>query len=98
MKINDSNSPGVSSPGIGKPPAVEESVKSRQSNLDTSSSSSPDQVQVSGLGQALRAADPNSPERAAHLEKLSADIESGRYKVDSTEIAKSIIKDALKDG
>ncbi len=96
MKINDANIAGLGSQGIAKTQEAEQGARVRQSRIGDGSSSSADKVQLSNLSETLRASDSESPERAAHLERLSADVQAGRYRVDSAELSKSIIQDSIK--
>ena len=57
----------------------------------SAANTSTDEVQLSNLSEQIRAQNSNSPERAAHLEKLSAAIDAGTYRVDSTEISRNIM-------
>jgi anti-sigma28 factor (negative regulator of flagellin synthesis) len=50
---------------------------------------------LSELAGCLRSLSPDTPERAAYLEKLSAEIEAGRYTVDARALSRKIIDDAL---
>lgn len=52
---------------------------------------------ISSLAGYLRSLSPETPERAAHLEKLSAEVQSGRYSVDAHELSRKIVDDALGD-
>ena len=94
MKINDANVAGLASPGVGKAQEAEQGARLRQGRREEGASSSTDHVQLSGLSEALRGTQSESPERAAHVERLSQEVQSGRYHVDSVEISKSIIEHA----
>ena len=54
-----------------------------------------DQGHLSDLAGCLRSLSPDTPERAAYLQKLSAEIEAGRYTVDAQALSRKIIDDAL---
>ena len=54
-----------------------------------------DRIQLSKLNESVRAFERESPERLARLEALRADVQAGRYRVDSDLLSKSIIKDAF---
>ena len=96
MKINDANVAGLGSQGIGKAQEAEHGAGVRQSRIGDGSSTSADKVQLSNLSETLRASESESPERAAHLERLSADVQAGRYHVDSAKLSKSIVQDSIK--
>ncbi len=96
MKINDANVAGLGSQGIAKTQDAEQAARVRQSKIGEQSSST-DKVQLSNLSETLRASEGESPERAAHLERLSADVQAGRYHVDSAALSKSIIQDSIKE-
>jgi flagellar biosynthesis anti-sigma factor FlgM len=57
---------------------------------------STDEVQLSNLSEQIRAEDSSSPERMAHLQKLSAAIEAGTYRVDATAVSRKIIDESTK--
>jgi len=97
MKINDANVTGLGSQGIGKTQEAEQGARSRQTRTGDGSSSPADKVQLSNLSETLRASDSGSPERAAHLERVAAAVQAGRYHVDSLTLSKSIVKDAIKE-
>jgi anti-sigma28 factor (negative regulator of flagellin synthesis) len=94
MKIHDSNVSGLGTGAVGKAAELEGARQGKR--VDQSQGQSGDSVSLSGLSAALAAAQSESPERAAYLEKLSADIEAGRYKVDSKQLARDIIGDAFQ--
>jgi anti-sigma28 factor (negative regulator of flagellin synthesis) len=52
---------------------------------------------LSDLAGRLRSLSPDTPERAAYLEKLSAEVEAGRYTVDAQALSRKIIDDALQE-
>ena len=54
-----------------------------------------DQGHLSDLAGCLRSLSTDTPERAAYLEKLSAEIEAGSYTVDARALSRKIIDDAL---
>jgi flagellar biosynthesis anti-sigma factor FlgM len=56
-----------------------------------------DRVQLSELSARLLAlADARAPERAARVEKLSADVRSGKYQVDSHDLSSRLIDEAIR--
>jgi flagellar biosynthesis anti-sigma factor FlgM len=94
MKINDANVGGTGAAqaanAVGGAAAAKAQPKAGAANTST------DEVQLSSLSEQIRAQNSNSPERAAHLEKLSAAIDAGTYRVDSTEISRNIIDESTK--
>jgi flagellar biosynthesis anti-sigma factor FlgM len=60
-------------------------------------SGGPDEVNLSGLANVLADAVTESPERAAYLEKLSAQYAAGTYQPDPQAVAKSLIGETLAD-
>jgi flagellar biosynthesis anti-sigma factor FlgM len=95
MKVNDPNLPGLSSTQVGGTPAIE-SIGERQKKVDQTTAT-PDQVSLSSLSAKIRELDADSPERAARLERLSDEIQAGRYNVDAREVSKKIVNDALNE-
>jgi anti-sigma28 factor (negative regulator of flagellin synthesis) len=97
MKVNDSNTPNLgnlNSTGIGKAAELEAAGKARDKQASTAFGPESDRVSLSNLSGTLRAALSESPDRAAQLEKLSADVATGRYNVDSGAVSKDIVNDA----
>ena len=95
MRINDPNTPGLSPSQIGGTNAAEPAGQ-KQKKVDQSTGLR-DEVSLSSLSARIRELDTESPERAAYLERLSADVQAGRYKVDALEISKKIVNDALNE-
>jgi flagellar biosynthesis anti-sigma factor FlgM len=56
-----------------------------------------DEVNLSSLANVLQDAVTESPERAAYLEKLSAEFAAGTYQADPQAVAKSLIGETLAD-
>ena len=94
MKINDANVGGTGAAqaanAVGGVAAAKAQPKVGAGNAPT------DEVQLSNLSAQIRAEDTNSPERAAQLEKLSAAIAAGTYRVDTAELSRNIIDDSTK--
>ncbi len=58
-----------------------------------------DRVQLSDLSEKLAATlGPNSPERAARLERLAAEVQAGRYRVDPMAVSARIVDETLRGG
>src|SRR5436305_2032729 len=101
MRVNDSNPGGVSPSGAGQTGIgkTQESTRVERGAGVTSpakTGSPNDSVQLSHLGSLLQAEDSQSPERAAKVDKLRADVASGNYKLDAEDLAKNLIDDTLK--
>jgi anti-sigma28 factor (negative regulator of flagellin synthesis) len=60
-----------------------------------STSSGEDQVQISSLSSALSA---QGSQRAADVAQLAAAYQSGRYEVNSMDVSKAMVNNALKAG
>ena len=60
-----------------------------------STSGGEDQVQISSLSSALSA---QSSERASHVQQLAAAYQGGRYEVNSMDVSKAMVNNALKAG
>ena len=58
-----------------------------------------DQVQLSDLTTGLsRVLGMENPERAARLERLAAEVQSGRYRVDALAVSQRLVDEALRGG
>ena len=94
MRINDQNSSGISSSQLGRTQETESG--GRQGRPGQAGSAGGDHVRLSNLADSLRSLSSDAPERAAHLEKLSAEVKAGRYSVDATALSNKIVSDALQ--
>ncbi|MBI4909975.1 MAG: flagellar biosynthesis anti-sigma factor FlgM [Acidobacteria bacterium] len=107
MRINDANPLGPGGAGgiggTGGAGAAAGAGKAGQANKAgratdaalVGKSEDGDRFQLSGLGQALRSEDLGGPERQARVEQLRAEVKSGKYHPDASEVSKSIVQDAL---
>jgi flagellar biosynthesis anti-sigma factor FlgM len=58
-----------------------------------------DQVSLSSLSnRLLELASMDKPERAARVESVTADVRSGRYKVDAMAVSKAMVQEAVGHG
>jgi flagellar biosynthesis anti-sigma factor FlgM len=95
MKVNDPNLQGPS--GLGSTGAS----RVTRTNSQTTPTGAPvsgdgkDGVELSGLAQALRSLDVDSPERQAKVDALARTYARGNYQVDAAATAGGIIDDAL---
>jgi len=96
MKVNDPNLANLSAAQVNAARGVD-TAAAKQKTSGGGGKPGSDQVTLSTLGGHLQSLDPQSPERVAYLEKLSADVSSGRYKVDAHAVGKKIVEDALKE-
>ena len=95
MKIDDPKLTGMSPSQIGGTQAPDSaSVRGKKNDA---AATSRDQVALSELGAKLRELDSDSPERAARLEQLAAEVQAGRYRVDPMQVSDRIIEEALAD-
>src|SRR5512138_507558 len=72
-----------------------DTVSVRQKKSDGGRENSRDEVALSDLGAKLRELHSDSPERAARLDQLAAEVASGRYGVDPMQVSDKLIEDAL---
>jgi len=94
MRTNDPNLTGISSLPPGRTPAAE--AVSRQGPAGAPSGpAGEDQVHLSDLAGCLRSLSADTPERVARLERLSAEVEAGRYTVGAQALSRKIVDDAL---
>ncbi len=99
MKVNDPNLSPLSSPSTAGTQQTQRSTPvggNANGPSSTSSSSSADDVNLSGLVRSLRSLSVDSPERQSKVEQLSSSIANGTYKVDPEATAGAIIDDATK--
>ena len=97
MKINDPNLSGASSTAAN--PAEQAAGAERGNRSPGSQSVGPgdaDHVELSQLGASLRELQSDSPERAARLEELAAEVAAGTYNPDPAEVAVRMVTDSLQ--
>jgi anti-sigma28 factor (negative regulator of flagellin synthesis) len=94
MKIHDANLAGPASSRVGGSEAVRDN--SRSNGASSRSGVGSDQVELSSLANAVQLA--NLPDRAAKLEQLALEVETGRYRADSLAISSKIVDEALLEG
>ena len=101
MKIGDTSPnplpPGtIGAPGVDKFQQAEQPHRSGGSGgTEATFGKSSDQVALSDLGGRLRGLSLDSPERTSRIEKLSVDVQAGRYQVDAKELSRRLISEAM---
>jgi anti-sigma28 factor (negative regulator of flagellin synthesis) len=103
MKVNDPNLSGTPPTSLGGagPDKTQETERLRRGGRtnrgDPAVGDAPDRVSLSELGGQLRSLSVDSPERAARLEKLNADVRAGRYHADPLDVSRSLIERMLAE-
>ena len=100
MRINDANQqPITNQPVRGKEPIRVESgyQKVREGSVDSGAGAT-DTFTLSSLSAAINAQTEDSPERSAKIDKLTKEVDAGRYKPDSKVVSKKLVEDALRKG
>ena len=93
--LTNQNSPGVSTPGLGSAQEIQKSG-SGVSGAGSKSRAGSDRVEFSStLGSLSRAMESYSSSRESRVQALSAQYQSGTYKVDSAAISRGLISEAL---
>lgn len=101
MRVDDPNTTRVApeaagGPGISRAQETSRPVRAGAAGTArTVPGESPDRVALSELGSRIRELAVDAPERAARLEKLSAEVGAGRYQVDALELSRRLIEQAL---
>ena len=95
MRINDQNLTGISSSQLGRTQETESG--NRHGRGAGPGAAGNDQVQLSSLAGSLQALTGETPERAAHLERLSAEVAAGRYTVDAQALSQKIVDEAIQN-
>jgi len=101
MKVNDPNLAGGSAGQIGGTGLD----RARQTELhrrdgaarDSSAKDSPDRVALSQMSARLRTLSAESPKRVALLERLSAEVATGRYRPDANAVSRSLVEETLRE-
>jgi flagellar biosynthesis anti-sigma factor FlgM len=97
VKINDSNQLAASQSSAAQTRQTEYAAgtgRTRQTN-DVSHGGSGDNVQLSSLSASIRAQNADSPERSAHVARVSAAVQGGTYTVDPVAISRGLINDSI---
>ena len=100
MRINDANQQPISNqPVRGKEPNRVESgyQKVRESGVEAGSGAT-DTLTLSSLSTSINAETQDSPERSAKIDRLTREVDAGRYKPDSKVVSKKLVEDALRKG
>ncbi|MBI1791220.1 MAG: flagellar biosynthesis anti-sigma factor FlgM [Acidobacteria bacterium] len=97
MKIYDQNPLGSTGSAHGASGA--EAVEARSGARGAAGSRvEEDRAVLSGLaGRLSQALEAESPERAARVEQLRAEVASGRYRADALGISRGIVREALSN-
>ena len=103
MRIDDPNAKGLPPGGtIQGPTQSNQTSRAARSNpyagQQETSGVAGDQIELSSLAGKLSELQTDSPERAKRLEKLALEVQSGRYQVDSAELSRRIVDDAIQSG
>jgi anti-sigma28 factor (negative regulator of flagellin synthesis) len=98
MRTDNQNPTGISSLQPGRTPESEAMNRHGPAGAPSgpAGAAGEDQVNLSDLAGCLRSLSSGTPERAAYLEKLSGEVEAGRYTVDALALSRKIIDDALQ--
>ena len=99
MRIDDTGTNTVGSPGLGRAQqATEITEKQGASQVRRSGGGVGDEVNLSALAGQLQAAAESSPEREARISALAAAYEAGNYQPDPLAIADEMIGEAESYG
>ena len=96
MKVNDPNTAGIGSAGLGQTQRLDEVAAKRQAETARTQANNEDRVQLSNLAGTLQELSAESPEREALVEQLAAEYREGRYKPDPRETSSALITETLK--
>lgn len=95
MKVNDPVLQGLTSGQVANTPGVDGTERQKRTG---GASGGSDRVSLSSLSTKLQELRSDSPERAAYLERLANDIAEGRYEVDTRDVSRKIVSEALSSG
>jgi anti-sigma28 factor (negative regulator of flagellin synthesis) len=95
IQIYNDGLAGAGASGTGRTQDVSRAATTTPSHSSGSIAGGEDQVQISSLSSSLTA---QGSQRAAHVQALAALYQSGRYEVNSTEVSKALVNNALKAG
>ncbi|MCU0245066.1 MAG: flagellar biosynthesis anti-sigma factor FlgM [Bryobacter sp.] len=98
MRVNDSNLNGIditSANNAARTQQAENQAAAKAKGAAAGAGAS-DTVQLSSLGSHLQSLDIESPERAARVEALAQQVQSGAYQPDAAQVSRSIVNELLK--
>jgi len=98
MKINDTNLTGISSSQLGATQQTGGVGRGPAGKPAPAGGGRVDQVHLSDLASQMSRLTEGSPERTNWLERLGAEVQAGRYRVDARELSRRIVDDMLKAG
>jgi anti-sigma28 factor (negative regulator of flagellin synthesis) len=96
MKVNDPNTAGITSSGLGQTQRLDEAAAKRQVETARTQGNNEDRVQLSSLAGTLQELSVDSPEREALVEQLEGEYREGRYQPDPRETSSALITETLK--
>jgi anti-sigma28 factor (negative regulator of flagellin synthesis) len=96
MRVNDPNTAGISSSGLGQTQRLDETAARRQVESARTQANHEDRVQLSSLAGTLQELSVDSPEREELVEQLAAEYREGRYRPDPRETSSALITETLK--
>jgi hypothetical protein len=98
MKVNDPNLNGLTGGTVGSTDRAGQAdgVRRGGGRHDSALDDAPDRVALSHLSTAVRTLSSDSPGHTARLEKLSAEVRSGRYHLDPQAVSRSLVEQSLK--
>ena len=98
MKVDQRYLEQAGSSRLNKAQETQATEPGQKQNKPSRSSQASDRVHVSDLsGRVLEMASTDQPGRAERVARLAADYQSGRYKVDPAEVARSMVAEAINN-
>jgi anti-sigma28 factor (negative regulator of flagellin synthesis) len=94
MKINDPTSAGLSATKLSQSLGV--GTAARNGRAGSVQGDNEDHVRLSNLASVVQSLSGDSPDRAARVERLAMQVQSGQYQVDSMALSSKIVGAALQ--
>jgi flagellar biosynthesis anti-sigma factor FlgM len=94
MKINDPTAGALSATKLSQSLGVASGARNMRSG--SARGDGDDHVQLSNLASVVQSLSSESPDRAARVQRLAMQVQSGQYQVDSMALSSSIVGAALQ--
>ncbi|MGA3040328.1 MAG: flagellar biosynthesis anti-sigma factor FlgM [Bryobacteraceae bacterium] len=99
IQIQNDSLTGAAAPGLGRADEISRPAGSPSESTGRPGSRAEDSVDISSLSQSVAAASTTQgAQQAGRLSHLAALYRSGQYNIDSAEVSRAMVSQALGDG
>ena len=99
IQIQNDSLAGMLAPGLGRADQISSPASSPSQSTTKSGNRGGDNVEISSLSQSVTAASTvQDAQHASRIKALTALYRSGQYNIDSAQVSRAIVSQALGDG